>query len=830
MDRLDKIRRRNRQLANVDTLFKRLGLKTTGAYPRTWDIVPGDRGFNDFVRPYISIYVKDYTMNCDGSIQPYQATAAYLLHPRGPPVQRVLVTHRTGSGKTRVMLEVLSNYFDDPRPKIIVFPTDQTRDQFYVTLMGQDNPYSRYVKQNITVDNTNSSLDAIKRRLAMTGRLGSRGTPGELAAPLRAYSYRELGSRSFLDQKWIGSRPYDGKIIIMDEAHNLVAPDPEQVALDVSKQNLHKLRSSLTDCQDTVLALLTATPVVFDPADGTHLLEIVKGGRKTTTNEGFISSFQASERTGIFPTVQLRRVEVMLPSSGPLVDAWYKEVDTKRKKRREITASLQEWSPTYRKLLLENPAEMAPLLLRACEIVAQSPGKSIILTDLSSGFFSLNDLWSGRFKKDHGEMVALLGKQQRTKRAGFLHHDPVDAFRVFNDPGNDNGEISRVLLLNAATFSEGTDFKTVRTVVMIGTAKSYGNWIQRIGRAVRLCSHDRLTPDQRTVEVFELTPTLPPTMVVRQGRGKKTVEVNTTGQETVGQQDARSLGQKKDSIEQATCDLVSTGYDVGVVTGAGCDPGTSSSPSPSSSSSNNVFTKEVHTGQIQACHADYTSCSTTGEPFKSQGIMPVDHMVRDRREEYCRAAREKCLESIPDVPEGTCPKNITNKPLCIKYCRRRYHELYQKAFRECGPYDDACRERAEADRSLRTGRCITRDQQPVVVPPPTATEEKKNPNKPSSIKDKLFHVFTPRPRESELSLPERRYIGYGRRGCTYCTKARDILRRTGNTYIEVDDIMDLAPNHLKTVQDNNYNYVPIIFDDRGRFVGGYTDLEREMNI
>jgi hypothetical protein len=37
-------------------------------------------------------------------------------------VQRLLVDHPTGSGKTREMICVLENFFYDQRPKIAIFP------------------------------------------------------------------------------------------------------------------------------------------------------------------------------------------------------------------------------------------------------------------------------------------------------------------------------------------------------------------------------------------------------------------------------------------------------------------------------------------------------------------------------------------------------------------------------------------------------------------------------------------------------------------------------------------------------------------------------------
>ena len=63
-----------------------------------------------------------------------QQNVALLSHPKSP-VDRLLIDHNTGSGKTFLMLRVLDNYFFDPRPKITVFPKDTLCDNFYRTLL-----------------------------------------------------------------------------------------------------------------------------------------------------------------------------------------------------------------------------------------------------------------------------------------------------------------------------------------------------------------------------------------------------------------------------------------------------------------------------------------------------------------------------------------------------------------------------------------------------------------------------------------------------------------------------------------------------------------------
>ena len=48
----------------------------------------------------------------------YQESVAFLCRPQSLPNPRMLVVHRTGSGKTATMIQIADNYFLDRRPKV----------------------------------------------------------------------------------------------------------------------------------------------------------------------------------------------------------------------------------------------------------------------------------------------------------------------------------------------------------------------------------------------------------------------------------------------------------------------------------------------------------------------------------------------------------------------------------------------------------------------------------------------------------------------------------------------------------------------------------------
>ena len=55
-------------------------------------------------------------------------------------------------------------------------------------------------------------------------------------------------------------------------------------------------------------------------------------------------------------------------------------------------------------------------------------------------------------------------------------------------------------MCDAATYSEGVSFKSVRVVVLAAVAEKYGLMQQRLGRALRSCSHDRLPESERNLD------------------------------------------------------------------------------------------------------------------------------------------------------------------------------------------------------------------------------------------------------------------------------------------------------------------------------------------
>lgn len=106
---------------------------------------PGQYSFNSYVTGRLKFGKIGIDMPCEPNkecppLQPHQQSVAFLLHPASP-IERLLVDHPTGCGKTREMIAVLDNYFLDPRPKVPIFPTESVCRNFYLELLRWPSRY-----------------------------------------------------------------------------------------------------------------------------------------------------------------------------------------------------------------------------------------------------------------------------------------------------------------------------------------------------------------------------------------------------------------------------------------------------------------------------------------------------------------------------------------------------------------------------------------------------------------------------------------------------------------------------------------------------------------
>ena len=68
-----------------------------------------------------------------------------------------------------------------------------------------------------------------------------------------------------------------------------------------------------------------------------------------------------------------------------------------------------------------------------------------------------------------------------------------------------------------------------------------------------------------------------------------------------------------------------------------------------------------------------------------------------------------------------------------------------------------------------------------------------------------------------------RYIIYSDLRCTYCNKAKKLLRSEN---IEFEERHLSNPVYKKFLKDNGYKTVPQIWNHRGEHIGGYSELRQ----
>lgn len=536
-----------------------------------WEKKPGEKGFNaeatqKMRKSGFTSRNKQFFIKCPsgGTFKPmaYQRTVSWLVSPK-TPVDRLLVVHRTGSGKTFTMLRVLDNYYSDPRPKAIIFPTASVKRNFYGELLKFPNKYRNACMKRLSkrqaklmiMDADGMDLEPAEKKeavaarkivvdfLAMKGMLKHAGEPGYMKAPLRAFTYTQAGGATITHASGprealfkIGYDPrnvYDNKIVLMDEFHNLVKPAP---AVQRYKSKLVKLAGLLKSCRNTVLVGLTATPIVDSPQDGRDLMAIVKGpGGSVKNDEGFISFFDSMPRT-IYPealpctTAHLGNIiEVPMGSNQKKP----KEGDKKKKKRnsgdgnaeiyaKKHRAAIRSGNPSAKTIMrLQNYCNSAGYYTHAGRMSAAgklAEGTAQIyatkLYQIATDVAARNEKALILIHRTAGYkiMVELMNNIVKSQCREVVANqcwvglyektaEAEDKLKKFNSPENLRGERMKAMVVDTKEFSEGVSFKGVRRLILVNPSLTFALHKQRIGRALRACAYEKLPKEQRNVKI-----------------------------------------------------------------------------------------------------------------------------------------------------------------------------------------------------------------------------------------------------------------------------------------------------------------------------------------
>lgn len=567
-----------------------------------WQVLPGKPGFNDYVQKVmLEKGIRPKAPTCTFSatevtLQPYQETVKWLVHP-ATPINRFLAVHRTGAGKTLEMIKILENFWEDDRPRVLLFPTEPVRDNFYKELLKfpsrfRDLLYVVFpdmqrrverkdidgaVVQDIknllsykrqTVFNMRAHPDILKRgkvRNKVTGRheevdrlgfyeddaahgkkVGGLTLP---QAPMRAYSYGKLDdgdSKVVLEKgsenKLEGKR---SRLVIMDEAHNLLfgalrTSDP-QYNRDVARL----LPQFAGMSPEGVLVGLTATPFVTEPRQFYDLLNIIKGPHhRHGNNDGFVSYFQSLPEH-VFASVTPGPPDFLpmtrdTPIGPDALKEWlgmvqqvglraFAEGQASMKAMQHATllmgAGKGRITSADRELYMSRRAgKVAPKYVdivgcakrfgkkcvvmidnslgaqRAFEWILQGAGWNMVqpAADMQLPRYRGSTFLSLRGDYKDSELGDLRGKSRKE----FINEQlSVTAQKLFNSAANSRGEQVQMIVLDTNLYSEGFSTFDVRRIYLADVPYTYTAYLQRIGRALRMCGHENLPVAERKLEL-----------------------------------------------------------------------------------------------------------------------------------------------------------------------------------------------------------------------------------------------------------------------------------------------------------------------------------------
>jgi hypothetical protein len=284
-----------------------------------WTFKQGELGINAEAREYLKHQnaITEFQCGEDRTVrQPYQDNIRLLTTPH-TPFKRMLVAWSMGLGKTRAILDVLDNYYSDPRPKLFLSPNEALAIQFYTQLLDpnartsyQDWLYSverelttecqnalRSNPEKVRVTDIKSALE--RRNRGATGLVDMRGDIRSLTFAsaskgcrenkemgvlwsAKAVARRVEGIRECLrregkaDTGSIKLKGLDGCIIVVDEAHLLVQAGDKETPKDYLAKKKHAayvtLRKALAEAENSVVVLFTGTPMSTPVKTGHHVV------------------------------------------------------------------------------------------------------------------------------------------------------------------------------------------------------------------------------------------------------------------------------------------------------------------------------------------------------------------------------------------------------------------------------------------------------------------------------------------------------------------------------------------------------------------------------
>ena len=501
-----------------------------------WDQQPGTVGFNAYARHKVAGAMMGATFACseDRKAQPYQLMLAALTTAQSS-VRRLGVSWPTGSGKTRGMLDVLDNWYASDRGKIAIFPTSTIANNFIIELMNNPGQWRDFVtreasRQSVELYSAKNNLNMpfIKDTIALTGRLGRLGSDGYPGGPLRIFSYSQAGgSGAFGTQPNAvfkiprrTKNPYDNCDVILDEIHNITRPDLSDKADKTVRIGI--LADALYTAKNIRLVALSATWFETQVSEYTDILKIVKGleNRDSATDEGFLLYYNQFPKE-IFATTVPVNPRLTLPGvvEVPLTGDSRAKYRQKQKdftknppKRQSPDVALSRYCnnslfasrQTDETLASAGEKSFSSKFDTIVEYIRNDPNKKrLLLIHRESGLKTLVATLQQRLR------LPARASQQCTGRAVCLSYvndeseEDTAVLKEFNTA--DKG----LIVADRKHYSTGVSFLGVQEVIFVDVPETVTEYIQVLGRPLRMCGHAQLPEEQRVLNIVLFCATLP---------------------------------------------------------------------------------------------------------------------------------------------------------------------------------------------------------------------------------------------------------------------------------------------------------------------------------
>ena len=453
-------------------------------------------------------------------LEKYQALLTRIIGPKSP-LKRLLYIASTGSGKTCTIHAIAAAYGYEKKIVVIVPGQAQANE-----ILKQSVKCPGPIRDEL-VDARHLNWENEKDRSKIMRDLNGR---------FDVLTYIQAGNRIKKDERY-----FDGKLVFMDEVHNLV-DSPVEVDGHIEpkfekmpanwRPSVIALYNTLGGARNAIIIGLTATPIVSRPEQlimlinvlagrqvlnqDTFMLDFVEDGRLTTDDDkldvlrkaftGIIAIYDNKNDINRFPSVEhidenvgysVAQTTKMLKAKKPqtLVN-----IDPMAARKASISKlqddkTLKKVSPKFSKIIRN--------------VKSIGDGKQIIFSDQKrTGAEGLLELFLQRGYVLYPETSAAGKSMIYLGNVGDkpLSKKKMEAqLKVFNHPDNAHGEIYSLAILSSK-YAEGVDFVGVRAVHFVEQQADPGRFEQVVGRARRFCSHRQLNyPDEWTAKIFTYT-------------------------------------------------------------------------------------------------------------------------------------------------------------------------------------------------------------------------------------------------------------------------------------------------------------------------------------